>query len=186
MTDSPSFLSRRPNRRSSSPGSRAHFSLNHHGESAFWVPSVWMGKSGYTPVHFVEGRALRSTSTPPKPWLLSKPCFFSHNIISRLRPSAFRLSYVKVCWYWGFLECFITRVFLFCSHCSPSRRYVFTYVSGKGETIQTRWIIKYEALENKIIRTTFFFAILHSIKVYGIFKYDDIERYWIILKDFRV
>lgn len=37
-TDSASSLSKRLSRRSSSPASRAHFSLNHQGESASWVP----------------------------------------------------------------------------------------------------------------------------------------------------
>ncbi|KZC13110.1 hypothetical protein WN55_05533 [Dufourea novaeangliae] len=67
-TDSSSFLSRRLSLRSSSPASRAHFSLSHHGESAVWVPSVWIGKNGYQSiVSRVNGRSSRLTSAPPRP-----------------------------------------------------------------------------------------------------------------------
>lgn len=126
-TDSPSSLSKRLSLRSSSPASRAHFSLNHHGESAFCVPRVWIGKSGYqSTVICVSDSWSRLISAPPSPWLLSKPCFFSHSITSRLRPSASQQPYFSVWRYCGLFECRITRVLRFCSHLSPSRKYVFT------------------------------------------------------------
>lgn len=131
-TDSVSSLTNKLSRRSSSPASKAHFSLNHHGESAVWVPRVWIGKIGYQPtLRVVRGRSSRSTSAPPRPWLLSKPCFFSHSITKRLRPSASQLPYFSVWRYCGFREWRITRVFLLWIQRSPSRRYVFTYVSVK-------------------------------------------------------
>lgn len=126
-TDSFSSLSRRLSLRSSSPASRAHFSLSHHGESAVWVPRVWIGNKGYqSTVSRVNGRRSRLTSAPPKPWLLSNACFFSHSITNRFLPRASQLLYLIVWRYCGFLECRITRVLRFCSHLSPSRRYVFT------------------------------------------------------------
>lgn len=134
-----SFLSNKLSLKSSSAGSRAHFSFN-HGESIFWVPGLWIGNRIYQPTdNSVRGRLSKQISASPSPWFFPNPCFFSQSITRRILPNASQREYFIVSRYCGFRECW-TRVLRFWSFLPSSQRKVFMYVSETE--IENKWFLK--------------------------------------------